>query len=68
MLKECVDRAGMDTSPVMRDGNESERKEVEEEVEEFRTRFRCSGVTLFVINVTFVLSVNHPLEYLLENF
>ena len=68
MLKECVDRAGMYTSPVTRDRNEFERREVEEKVEYFRTRFSCSSVTLFVINVTYVLSGNHPLENFLENF
>ena len=68
VLKECAERAGMDVSSVLRDGTDAGRREVEEEMEDFRTRFSCSGVPLFVVDGTYVLSGAQPPEAFLETF
>ena len=56
MLKECAESTDMDASSVLRDGTDARRREVKKEMQEFQTRLRCSGVPLFFVYGTYVLS------------
>ena len=66
VLKECAERTGMDASLVLRNGTDAGRREVKEEMEDFRSMFSCSGVPLFVVNGTYVLRDAQPPKAFLE--
>jgi predicted DsbA family dithiol-disulfide isomerase len=70
VLRECAQLAGMPVDEVetlLRDESIG-ANEVKREEREFRTRWNCRGVPLFIIDGKFQLSGAQPIEQLLEVF
>lgn len=65
VLKECAERAGMDATSLLADQSIG-RDEVNGEMLEFRSKWRCSGVPMFVIDGAYSLSGAQPPEEILS--
>uniref|UniRef100_A0A7S2W0N6 DSBA-like thioredoxin domain-containing protein n=1 Tax=Eucampia antarctica TaxID=49252 RepID=A0A7S2W0N6_9STRA len=61
VLKECAEKAGMDATPLLNDQSMGQ-EETLAEMEEFRTKYRCSGVPFFVFDGKYDLSGAQPPE------
>mmetsp|Transcript_16202 Transcript_16202/g.19172 ORF Transcript_16202/g.19172 Transcript_16202/m.19172 type:complete len:156 (+) Transcript_16202:260-727(+) len=69
VLRECAVRAGMQTDAVERLLDSVEGTEdVKREEEEYRSKWNCRGVPLFVIDGKFSLSGAQPVEAFLDAF
>lgn len=69
VLRECALRAGMGADVVETMlGTEEGRAEVEREEAEFRSKWKCGGVPLFVLDGRISMSGAQPAEAFLEAF
>lgn len=68
VLRDCAERAGMDTASTVLDDESAGTGEVRNEMTEFRAKTGCRGVPLFVIDETHVLNGAQPPEAFLEVF
>lgn len=67
VLKTCAEKAGMDASFLLNDPSVGQ-EETLAEMEEFRTKYRCSGVPFFVFDKKHALSGAQPPEEIISVF
>mmetsp|Transcript_52019 Transcript_52019/g.77086 ORF Transcript_52019/g.77086 Transcript_52019/m.77086 type:complete len:154 (+) Transcript_52019:376-837(+) len=68
VLKACAERAGMDATSLLAEESMIGKEETKREMNEFRNKYRCTGVPFFVVDEKYALSGAQPPEQILSVF